>query len=296
MFDIRSRELRDVVDEFVVVESTKTHTGVDKPLFFSDLGDRLASRKRIIYHLIRDMPDVSTSKRETSWILEHFQRNCIIRGLQELEPVDDDIVLISDVDEIPRAQFVEALPALLQTFSVVVFEQKMTKFFLNNKSALHHNNVGWFGTVACKYSSLRGVLPQGVRLGDPFMQRAATVSTGYPRQSYSYEYRIKDGGWHFSSMGGISAFFAKNQAVVEGWRVTENIDKKGRFGLHNHREFREQHASELAQYLDAHAPELVEVKGLTSAAIGALDIPQCIKDDPRRFEHLFYLSDPIAEG
>jgi len=35
------------------------------------------------------------------WELEHFQRNAISRGLMRCKP--DDLIIISDADEIPRA-------------------------------------------------------------------------------------------------------------------------------------------------------------------------------------------------
>lgn len=297
MFDIRTRELREVVNAFVLVEATKTHTGVDKPLFFSELSHQpRVFDKKMVYNVIRDMPNVYVSKAENNWILEHFQRECIMRGVGELDPADQDIMLVSDMDEVPRAECVALLPTLLQNFRIVIFEQKMTKFFLNNRSRVHHNQCGWFGTIACKYETLKGVLPQAARMGDPILARSGTISDAYPRDSYPYEYRIKNSGWHFSSMGGVAAYVAKLRAVAEGWaNLPDPILTNDRFGRHNHARFRTEHASVLAQYLRDHAPELIEIRDLKDPAIAGLDIPLCLRDDPSRFEHLFYLSNTIDD-
>ena len=37
---------------------------------------------------------------DNPWIRENFQRNCILRGLKEA--ADDDLIIISDADEIPN--------------------------------------------------------------------------------------------------------------------------------------------------------------------------------------------------
>jgi hypothetical protein len=48
---------------------------------------------------VDDMPEVENNDR---WPLENYQRDCIGLALIELECQDEDIILVSDADEIPR--------------------------------------------------------------------------------------------------------------------------------------------------------------------------------------------------
>ena len=94
---LRLRTLAPVVHQFVLAEATKTHSNQPKALLFeqSKVDPGLAVFLPQIEHVIvDDLPDS-----DDSWQLEHFQRNALIRGLREA--ADDDIVLVSDCDEIP---------------------------------------------------------------------------------------------------------------------------------------------------------------------------------------------------
>ena len=84
---------------------------------------------------------------------DYFQRECIKKGLLEAvlliikmkmrETIDEDIILISDLDEIPN----------LNNFdfsniknNILFFEQKIFYYKLN----LHYENFSWYGTRAIK--------------------------------------------------------------------------------------------------------------------------------------------------
>jgi len=98
LLEIRLNELDSVVDYFVIVEATKTQTGIDKPLYFDINKDRYTKFKHKIIHIIvRDMPDIT---KNSAWVLENHQRNQIIKGLNNCNL--DDIIIISDLDEIPN--------------------------------------------------------------------------------------------------------------------------------------------------------------------------------------------------
>jgi|ERR1022692_989649 beta-1,4-mannosyl-glycoprotein beta-1,4-N-acetylglucosaminyltransferase len=97
LLELRLHELGDVVDKFVWVEATKTHSNKSKPLHYQE--NRVlfqAFHDQIIHVVVDDMPDSNDS-----WVLENFQRKCIARGLVNCRP--EDFILVSDLDEIPRA-------------------------------------------------------------------------------------------------------------------------------------------------------------------------------------------------
>ncbi len=98
LLEIRLNELNEAVDYFVIVEATKTQTGITKPLYFNDNKERYISfHKKIIHIIVNDMPNI---KLNNSWVLENYQRNQIMRGLTNCK--NNDIIFISDLDEIPN--------------------------------------------------------------------------------------------------------------------------------------------------------------------------------------------------
>ena len=94
LLDLRFHLLNDVVDYFVIVESTKTWQNNSKELKF-DISKFQKFKNKILYIPVTDMPEGPNP-----WEREHFQRNCIVRGLKDSK--DDDLVIISDADEIPN--------------------------------------------------------------------------------------------------------------------------------------------------------------------------------------------------
>lgn len=147
------------------------------------------------------------------WIPENFQRNCISRGLDQCRP--DDLILVSDVDEIPRAATVQQFreehpfpqglwvdtvlrPALGLFFSVCKFERGRGRVKRNHpliwkfKQTNHRHFINcvtvnppllihWYGTRILFYRDFRSA--QEVR--------------------WAGRKVVDKGGWHFTSMGGV---------------------------------------------------------------------------------------------
>ena len=101
MLKFRLEYLKDVVDVFVLVEATVTHSGKPKPLVF-DAHKADFAQYTIVHVIVDDMPDG-----DDAWTRERFQRNAIDRGLQRLTLHGDDRIVISDVDEIPRREMLQ---------------------------------------------------------------------------------------------------------------------------------------------------------------------------------------------
>ncbi len=97
VLEIRLQELWDVVDIFVLAESNLSHSGKPKEYHYENNKDRFAKyASKIVRIAVEDMPDTADS-----WVREKYQRWALHRGLTGLQP--DDIVITSDLDEIPRA-------------------------------------------------------------------------------------------------------------------------------------------------------------------------------------------------
>ena len=95
--------LYDIVDNFILVEATTTHSGNPKELFY-EKNKHLYQKyqDKIIHIIVDDMP-----KTTSTHIPENFQRVCISRGFKNLNK--DDILIISDLDEIPNPTLLEKL-------------------------------------------------------------------------------------------------------------------------------------------------------------------------------------------
>jgi len=97
--------LNDVVDYFVIVEATHTFIGKEKMLFFNENKHLFEKFHEKIIHIIVDdfpykYPNINIYKSE-QWVNENFQRDQIKRGLDKLDLNDEDIITITDLDEIP---------------------------------------------------------------------------------------------------------------------------------------------------------------------------------------------------
>ena len=94
LLDLRLNVLNKYVDFFVIVEGNKTWQNNPKKFRF-DIDNFKKFKDKIIYIPVNDMPDGNNP-----YLRENFQRNCITRGLDKAQ--QDDLILISDLDEIPN--------------------------------------------------------------------------------------------------------------------------------------------------------------------------------------------------
>ena len=109
--EIRMGELAEQVDYFIILESSVDFKDRPKPLYVQDNWSRFASfHQKMIHHIL----NVTGRNFRDAWDREHFSRNAM---LDQVFPnlVGDqianlgDVILVSDVDEIPRADTVKAL-------------------------------------------------------------------------------------------------------------------------------------------------------------------------------------------
>ena len=96
LLEVRLTVMDPVVDRFVIVEGTRTYSGQPKPLRLEQAKERFSRWwPKIDYIVVDDWP-----KTDNAWITENHQRNALARGWAKLQ--DDDIIISSDLDEIPN--------------------------------------------------------------------------------------------------------------------------------------------------------------------------------------------------
>jgi len=220
LLEIRLNELNDVVDKFVLVEATKTHQGKDKPLYFEENKKQFSDfLNKMIHIAVSDYP-----KRANPLQLEYHQRNKISEGLNACLP--EDQIIISDIDEIPRP---EKIIEAKELKGIKIFEQQMFYYFMN---CLNVSNIGgnktfkWYGPIMADFKYLK--TPQKWR--DICVNLMGVYHPNPLYQIYGFLYYnllkvfnrnpihvIKDGGWHFSYLGGIEKIIEK----IESFHHTE---------------------------------------------------------------------------
>ncbi|MDH5576893.1 MAG: hypothetical protein OEZ09_00390 [Betaproteobacteria bacterium] len=202
---LRIALLEDLVDHFVVVEAHQTHTGKPKPLYLSASGDAaLLQHPKLVVRAV-DLP-----VGESHWEREQYQRDAVGGVLKDLHAGADDLVLVSDVDEIPTPAAVRRAAAVLSASAqrtILVFEQRLFYFRLNFEQ-VWSRKLPWLGTAASLYghtTSVNGLRTTARRI-------RGRHSQGFDREALVY--RLPDGGWHFSYLGGDEAFRNKLAAFA----------------------------------------------------------------------------------
>jgi len=104
LLNYRFEVLNPHVDYFVLVESTYTHNGVPKTLYFDENKSRFSKfLHKVIHVIVDDFPHKTKVSDGRQWENEAFQRECgIPRGLLQVPNIDNenDYVVCSDLDEI----------------------------------------------------------------------------------------------------------------------------------------------------------------------------------------------------
>jgi beta-1,4-mannosyl-glycoprotein beta-1,4-N-acetylglucosaminyltransferase len=188
MLYYRLSALYNHVDKFVLVEATLTHKGLPKPLYYAENKDKYKKFEDKILHIVVEelVPNaVHTSGNRLDdevWKNENYHRNSIDRGIRALNLSNEDLIMISDLDEIPDMNSIYKLitDVMDTTRIAVALEQDMYYYNLTSKQ-----RVKWYSARVVSYMyyvSQTGSSPQMCRM---------TNSIGC----------IPNGGWHLSYFG-----------------------------------------------------------------------------------------------
>tara|TARA_Y100000992_G_scaffold185_1_gene100 strand:+ start:471 stop:1346 length:876 start_codon:yes stop_codon:yes gene_type:complete len=204
LLETRFNILNKYVDFFVVVESKFFHNGKSRNLKF-DINKHEKFKDKIIYIIHDEVqkgiqkinPDESEAIKswkqiENALIRENGQRNSIIKGLKNAK--DDDLILISDVDEIPNLDSIDLKKIENQ---IILFEQDIFYYKLNR----YLPNYIWYGTKGCKKKKL--ITPQWLRNIKSNKYSFYRIDTFFSKTKYIDKDYIKLGGWHFSNIKSV---------------------------------------------------------------------------------------------
>lgn len=185
ILQLRFETLYDVVDRFVIVEGKTTHSGKPKELVFQANLQRFHPwLNKVTYIVVEDFPVLTewATITDRSWARERHQRDCIMRGLKDCQ--DNDIVIISDCDEIPSAGAVAAVAKYQPGYSIRSLEMDLFYYDLNTKA-----KDKWTEAKILTYEELKRLSPCGAR--------------------YTKCDVIPNAGRHLSYFGGVEAVISK---------------------------------------------------------------------------------------
>ena len=201
LLDLRLNSLDKFVKKFVITEATYTHNGSKKELKF-DIKKFQKFKNKIIYLVVDKHPDNIQNLVEgedldkkgeklirNGMARDYFQRENLSRGLVEAE--GDDLILISDLDEIPNLNILDFSKIKNNIF---IFEQKMFYYKLN----LYYDDYTWLGTKAVKNKNF--ISPQWLRNIKGKKYPKWRIDTFFSKKKYSNLSFIKNGGWHFTCL------------------------------------------------------------------------------------------------
>ncbi len=207
--DLRFNIMNQFVDKFVIVESTLNHQGKPKKLNF-DISKYAKFKNKINYIVVDDTPENLKKPHEGGEsLVEQHQRNSIMKGIKESG--DNDLIILSDVDEIPDLNKLSRF----NKNNYAVFSQKMFMYKLN---LLNLNENNWHGSKICLKKKFKS--PQWLRnlkfKKYPFWRLDKTRNLQI----------IDNGGWHFAYLQSPENISKKIKSFAHGEFNKEDIADK----------------------------------------------------------------------
>mgnify|MGYP001166395228 CR=1 FL=1 len=201
LVELRIKYLNDLVDHFIVVEADVTHQGKKKDWNFEPLlkNNLKNFSQKIHYHKLKiDMNEADSErgwiyekvKGGRSWKIENMQRNYIKEACKDFAA--KDIIIISDLDEIPSREKIKFIKSCdFQFIAPVAFEH-----FLFHLDCNHLNLEKWLGSIAVTKEIFDKSKPQELR-----------------NNRYKISQFVRS-GWSFSSFGGLNRVREKFEAFA----------------------------------------------------------------------------------
>ena len=205
LLEIRLNLLDPYVDYFVFCESEWTHSGEYKGLFYKDNKKRFKKfEDKIIYTEIPNPTEEQLAEvgkrynvaKHPTFQADAYQKDSI-KNVLEKYCSDDDIIIWSDLDEIPNPEVLSDIESFYSGENVYNFSQDNYQAALNwieTSRTVHSQTLdfqygsegpGWIGTKMFSFSTLKKYTMTDMRRPLPNENNM----------------RIYPGGWHWSTVG-----------------------------------------------------------------------------------------------
>lgn len=222
LLEIRLRYLYDHVDCFIILESSQKFNGQKKDFSF-EKNKKLFNKyiDKICYYKLDNFQTSYSSlkefltnsinsvdknilefieshdnypKNKLNWVLDSYTREALHHPFAN-HLSENDIVLFSDIDEIPSLEFIEHIKKKLtskRSSKFYVAEQIEFKYFINLMSY-----SPWYGSIAGRYKHISKISLNTLKVDSKL------------KRKYFKNTPIKNGGFHFSGCGGEKMLLSK---------------------------------------------------------------------------------------
>jgi beta-1,4-mannosyl-glycoprotein beta-1,4-N-acetylglucosaminyltransferase len=197
LLKIRCEELLGLDVTHVLIESNYTFTGKWKSLSYKN-----KLPYKIEHFVANHLPNNGNA-----WENEKEQRNHILFALNQLGASDNDIVIISDADEIVRRYTIEHYNPIA---SLTALKMDTYRYYFN----CLEGKQNWDMARVMNFSYLKTRTPNEVR------------NSGFERV-------LNDSGWHFSYMGGYDKIIEKIESFSHTELNTEDFKSKIKYKQEN---------------------------------------------------------------
>lgn len=203
ILEIRLNLLYPFVDNIVISEATHTFSGLEKPLYYLENKQRFEKFQDKIIHNIIEFPSIDqlnlVGEKYGTPVQCHqmdaYQKDSIVNKLSEFCN-SEDVIIWSDLDEVPNPEVIENLRDFYETGKVYNFAQDYCMCYLNmvERTGMfrsqtpdfdYENYPKWIGTKMFSFDFLQKYTLTEMRREIPNEKNI----------------RISPGGWHWSYVG-----------------------------------------------------------------------------------------------
>lgn len=231
LLEYRFELLYNYVDYFVIVEANCGFSGKPKPYVLQEHLSRYDKYKdKIVYWKIGfdKLSDIQSSddlELAKCWQREEYQRDAIKDALVSVNVQEEDLIFITDVDEIINSQCVSCIQEHSSNAKQTVYSLEMILFMY----CLHHQDQSiWHKGKAVRWCLLKDKTTTEIRHQHLSVNATNCVS-------------VRNAGWHLSYFGGVDNIHAKlcnfshQEQIVQRFNTLHGIHNliKGHANVHN---------------------------------------------------------------
>lgn len=213
LLNYRLSILNDYIDYFILVESNYTFSGEIKPLYYFENKEIFEKYNHKIIHIVVDLPYKKPNINYNSnqqWDNEHYQRNSIKNGIEMIQKYlnDSDIIITSDVDEIPNPNILIQIKKNSLVFNINTLNRLALDMYYYNLYYRIGEGSNWHGIKLMTFNA--------------YQQNKLTFQQMRLWEHSNFVPIIEKGGWHLSYFGDIN-FIVKKLSSFSHQEYNNNI-------------------------------------------------------------------------
>ncbi len=238
LLEIRLQLLEDIVDRVVLVESTRTFSLRKKKLYYFENKDRFKKYNNRITHIIVDDTPALFNRiflckpSNLFWLIKNkkpltlnphnidfHQKNKVVNGIKNCQ--DDDVILLSDLDEIPNPSIFNEI-SFLKKGKKGALRLDNFSYFLNGRLYDKNNKyVSWYGPAILEFKNFRSF----------HAERKEAINFKKEKKDSIFQ-TIENAGWHLGYLGGVEKVCQKILSAAHNELNTKNFNNKTNIEKH----------------------------------------------------------------